>query len=236
MPEAQALAASRALEELARAMRGSIGSLRAAAETLEKFPGVAGAPRARLLEVLAQESERLGELVRDLERIAQVSASAAAGDAERAATTVAELIAGLAQAAEELGFELAAEPAADPVLADARLALPGGEALDAATAFLAELRREMAVSRVRLAVRRVDRHLLLDLGWSPDPADLPRLLDWQGAALDSPPSAAANESRGLRPLARDHDGEAWFILDRDGSAAHVRALLPLAAPALAAAR
>ena len=77
-----------------------------------------------------------------------------------------------------------------------------------------------------------DRHLLLDLGWNPDPADLPRLLEWPGAALDAPAAGAAGGSggalRGLRPLARGHDGEAWFILERDGSAAHVKVLLPLA--------
>ncbi len=135
----------------------------------------------------------------------------------------------LARAAEALGFELAPGRAAGPELAAASLDLPGEEAVAAATAYLAELRREMAVTPLRLGVERTDRHLLLDLGWNPDPADLDRLLEWQGRALDPPPGEAPRP--GLRPLARDHDGEAWFILDRDGGAAHVKILLPLAAGA-----
>ena len=234
MPEPAPAPPGRALAEVARTMRGSIGSLRAAAETLEKCPGVEGAPRARLLEVVAQESERLSELVRRVEQIAQVSAVSAAADPAGANLTVGELAAGLARAAEALGFELAPGGEVDAALAAAGLGLPGAPALAAVSALLAELRREMAVTRLRVGVERVDRHLLLDLGWNPDPADLVRLLDWQGAALDPPPGPGSR--RGLRPLARDHDGEAWFILERDGSAAHVKVLLPLAAAPVAAGR
>jgi DNA polymerase-3 subunit epsilon len=229
MPEWRRPALGPELEEVARTMRGAIAGLRAAAETLESFPDLDGEPRARLTAVVAQESERLGELVRRLEALA-LTATLAAGRAPGATTTtVGELVAKLAAAAEQLGFERVAEPVVGAALAGAVLEVPGEEVVAAAATLLAELRREMAVSRLRLGVRRVDRHLLLDLGWNPDPADLPRLLEWPGAALDAPAAGARGGAlRGLRPLARGHDGEAWFILDRDGSAAHVKVLLPLA--------
>lgn len=222
MPESGGAAPGRAVEELARSMRGALGSLRAAAETLEKYPGVEGAPRARLLAVIAEEAERLSDLVRSLEQTAAAAGVVASG----AAATVADLATGLARRAESLGFEVAGG-APDPALAACGLGLPGAEALEAGAAFLAALRREMAVSRLALVLERVDRHLLLDLGWAPEPGDLARLVDWQGRTLDAPPADGAG--RGLRPLARDHGGEAWFILDRDGAAAHVKILLPLAA-------
>jgi hypothetical protein len=85
----------------------------------------------------------------------------------------------------------------------------------------------MAVTRCSARARVVEGHLLVDLGWHPDPGDLPRVFEWQGAALDA--DAGTGGDGGLREIARDHDGEAWFNLDRDGSAAHVRILLPLAA-------
>lgn len=227
MPEPGGSAPGRALDEVARTMRGAIGSLRAAAETLEKYPAVEGAPRARLLGVIAEEAERLSGLVRSVEQIAQASGVGTGGAGTGGAATVGEVADRLARAAEALGFELVPGRAAGPELAAASLALPGEEAIAAAAAYLAELRREMAVTRLCLGVERTDRHLLLDLGWNPDAADLDRLLEWQGRALDPPPGEAPQP--GLRPLARDHDGEAWFILDRDGGAAHVKVLLPLAA-------
>ncbi len=235
MPEPGRPAPGPELEELARTMRGAIASLRAAAETLESFPGIEGAPRSRLIGVVAEESERLGGLVHRLEAIARAAVAAGAGGAP-ATATAAELAAALARRARELGFEGVEAPALGPELAAARLALSGEAVVAAAAALLAALRREMAVTRLRLGLRLVDRHLLLDLGWSPDPADLPRLLDWPGTALDTPAADAhGGAGPGLRPLVRDHDGEAWFIVDRDGSAAHVKVLLPLAgtaAPAL----
>jgi len=234
MPDPARGAPGRELEELARTMRGALASLRAAAETLESLPELEGAPRARLIAVVGEESVRLGGLVHRLEEIARTGVDAGPSDAP-APATVAQLSAELARRARELGFEGVEEPTLGPELAALELALSGEEIVAAAVALLAALRREMTVARLRLGVRRVDRHLLLDLGWSPEPADLQRLLEWPGAALDAP---AAEDARGgagpgLRPLARDHDGEAWFIVERDGSAAHVKVLLPLAGTAAA---
>lgn len=230
MTETPSPVAGRELEELARSMRGAIGSLRAAAETLEKFPALDGVPRARLLAVVSQESERLGELAIRVERIAH---RAVADPAEGAPPTIAvdELMARLTAAAGELGYEVESRRGLDPIAPPTRLDVPGPQVIGAATAFLALLRREMAVARLQLGAQRVDRHLLLDFGWSPDPAEVTRLLDWQGEALDAPPEDAAGRPlapEGLRPMARAHDGEAWFNLDRDGSAAHVKLLLPIA--------
>lgn len=230
MTETPTPVAGRELEELARSMRGAIGSLRAAAETLEKFPALDGVPRARLLAVVSQESERLGELAIRVERLAH-RAVAEPADGTPTTIDVDELVARIGAAADELGYEVASRPADSSAAPPLRLDLPATEVIGAVVAFLALLRREMAVVQLHLGTRRVDRHLLLDLGWSPDPAEVTRLLDWQGEALDAPPEDAAGRPlapQGLRPMARAHDGEAWFNLDRDGTAAHVKVLLPIA--------
>lgn len=211
-------------------MRGSIGSLRAAAETLEKFPAMDAARRARLLAVISEEAARLGDLVEGVERHRGGAARPSAGSA----TTFRELAGALERAAAQLGLAVETADAAPPALAGAGLGVPLAPALAALTALLAELRREMAVARCRLGARATGRHLLLDLAWRPEPADLPRLLAWQAEALDAAPGGDGTaEPPSLRRLARDHDGEVWFNLDRDGAGAHVRLLLPIAAAATA---
>ena len=92
-------------------------------------------------------------------------------------------------------------------------------------AFLSELRRRSQVGTCGLTTRQVDRHLLIDLAWTPNPAELASVLEWQGAALGA--SSPGQPEGGLRAAAREHQGEVWFTLDRDGATAHVRLLLPL---------
>ncbi|GAB2878612.1 3'-5' exonuclease [Nocardioides pacificus] len=50
----------RGLRRLTEEIRGSLGSIRAAAETVLEFPDLADAERRRFLEVIGEESERLG--------------------------------------------------------------------------------------------------------------------------------------------------------------------------------
>jgi hypothetical protein len=209
------------LEHLARLMRGSLASLRAAYETLERFPDMAAEQRRRLHGVVADESGRLAELVTRLERLARGARSG-----ERRRTTAGELLDRLREAVARPGLEPAAADFSQATLAleldldhDAMAAAFGGVA--------AALRKDFAVVRCRLGGEEVDRHLLLDWAWRPDPADAPRLQDWQGDALEH-----GRDAPSLRRTARDHGGEAWFDLDRrpeaEGRRAHVRVLLPLA--------
>ncbi len=244
MPEWRAgPALGEALESLARAMRGSVGSLRAAAETLEAFPAMGEVRRRRLLTVVAEEAERLGRLAEQLEQLASGSGPRGSGAGESESVRVDELVAAVGGTARELGIEVeVAEPAAG--LREANEPSVPVEVtlkplLVAVSAFLGELRRELAVHRIRLRTEAVGDHLLLDVAWAPEPGDLGRLVDWQAGMLDEvlagggDPGAPAIVYPGLRRVAREHRGEAWFNLDRDGGAAHLRVLLPLAMAAAA---
>ena len=208
-------------ERLARLMRGSLASLRAAAETLARFPEMPAEQRRRLHRVVAEESARLAKLVDRLERLA-----GGANRGERRRTTAGELLTRLRDALSRPGLEPAAAESEEATLGleldldhEAIAAAFGGVA--------AALRKEFAVVRCRLGGEEIDRHLLLDWAWRPDPADAPRLQDWQGEALEQ-----GQDAPSLRQTARDHGGEAWFDLDRhpepEGRRAHFRILLPLA--------
>lgn len=218
---------ARVIEEAAREMRGALAGLRAAAETLEKYPGLEAGSRARLMGVVAEEAGRLGELIRRLEAIGFPAKEPETAIAGSTSMSVAEFARGLEEAALAVGLEVAAEGAEGGALAATRLDLSGPQALAATSSFLARLRGEMAVSRGKLRFERVEQHLLIDLSWRPEPDQVGQLLDWQIEALS--PASDEGASRGLRTLARDHGGEAWLVFDRSGAAAHVKVMLPLVA-------
>jgi len=202
-----------ALRGLARSLRGNAGSLRAAAEALASEPEPETRQRRRLLAVLVDEAERLSADVERLERLA-----ATAGRSGRAAQPASELITRIASAAAASGFACVIRDP-DPVPGQVRAA---ASIVDGIGGFLDTLRRETTVGGCALSTRVVDQHLLLDLAWEPQPTDLPHLLEWQGAALEEGPPGGG----GLRAALREVDGEVWFNLDRDGSTAHLRLLLP----------
>ncbi|MDY7094629.1 MAG: hypothetical protein SX243_16785 [Acidobacteriota bacterium] len=213
------------LEELARRMRGSLASLRAAGEALERFPGMEAEQRRRLHGVVADESSRLGELVDALEHLA---AGTAHGD--HRPTSAGDLLQLIQEAIAPAGMELRIQSS------EGSFSAPGGAQLEihrellaaAFHGFATALRKDFAVVRCRLGTTEIDHHWLLDWSWLPDPLDTDRLQDWQGAALET-----GHEAPALRSVAREHGGEAWFDLDRSagdaGRRAHVRVLLPLSA-------
>lgn len=215
----------RSLERLARSMRGSIGNLRAASEALELYPGAAPEHRARLLAVLATESERLAGQVETLERLVTQRSDA---PASRTETTLDALLETLARAARGAGLECELQEVMPPFVGRTALSWDLTPLVTATAALFAELRRDLAVGRCSLRARAAERFLLIDIAWSDPEADIQRLYSWHSEALEPVTGADGGATRGgLRGAARDLDGEAWFNLDRDGEAARVRILLPL---------
>lgn len=210
---------SRAIDRLARRMRGSLASLRAASEALERFPGMEAEQRRRMHAVVCEEADRLAGLIDALEKRAT-----GANRQGREPVSAAELLTQVASAIAQPGLQVA----------EADAGAVGGEELTidleiVSTAFralAAALRKDFAVTRCHLGAAEADGHLLIDWAWHADPTDSSRLQDWQGQALE-----IARNGPALRPTARRHGGEAWFALDRDsgpeGPQAHVRLLLPL---------
>ena len=216
--------------ELLRGMRRAIASLRAATETLHGYPGAEPAMRERLLAVIADESGRLGTQLQGLEQALATAARVEPGHRTRVA--VEAVARALAEALAASGLECAltgdGEQQADvegaPETPTVEVDL---DALaDAAGAFFTALRRQSPVGACTLRRAFHEGHLLLDVRWLPNPSDVSRLLAWQGEALGA--GGADPESGRLREVVRQHDGEAWFTLDRDGAMARIRILLPCA--------
>lgn len=211
-------AAASRLDRLARAMRGSLAGLRAAAETLERYPDMEPPQQAKLHGVVAEESDKLEGMIDALERQA---AESSGNDRQR--LVVADFLERVASELSKAGLDVTLDESPPP---EGHL-LAGPETFQGCRQFAAELRREFAVLRCTLRSEEVDGHLLLDWSWLPATADAQALQDWQGAALER-----GGDQASLRAVARDHGGEVWFDLDRSageqGRRAHVRVLLPLA--------
>ncbi len=220
-----AAGATRRTHELLHGMRRAIGSLRAATETMQGYPEAEPAVRARLLGVVAEETDRLHEQVRALEQ--ELGRSTPAEQSRRSVVPAAEVTGRLRAALVASGLDCeSGAPGAD---AEARVRVDLEALAQATETFFTALRRQTPVGACSLRQSLRESHLLLDVGWAPGAADVPHLLAWQGGALAG--GGAGDDAGLLRSVARAHDGEAWFALERDGLAAHVRLLLPTVADA-----
>ena len=197
--------------DLLRAFRGSLASLRAAAETLE-LHGSAGRPpgETALVEVVTIEARRLSELIDQLERALEPALP-------RRRASLSGFLGELADhARRDLDLDLALPTAAedfDLLGDDQRLAA-------ALSGVLGRLRRAFAVPRLEATVRRREGVAVIDLRWSVEAPDLARLGLAHGALLDGtdPP---------LRATAQAIDGEAWLTVDRTNQAAALHLIVPL---------
>lgn len=162
--ETPSRAARRSLEMLARAMRGAIGNLRAAAETLELYPGATPERRARLFAVLAEESNRLAGQIETLERLA----AGEPGDAlPPEPSTLSRLLAGLATAAHAAGLATETDEVDPPEASDTPIAADLEPLIEAASGLLAEIRSDLAVASCRLSARATEGQILVDISWRP---------------------------------------------------------------------
>jgi DNA polymerase-3 subunit epsilon len=201
----------RTLRWLTEETRGSLGSIRAAAEALLEFPDLDAADRRRFLEVVREESDRLGR------RLDEAAADVASPD-DRGIDdmTAADLLAVLGDRLSRSGVdcEEVSSPGATStwVRADAH-------ALAAVLAFVAERLGGSAVGAVGLGISETAAHVRLDVRWTGDPPSPAELTAWLAEPL-GPEGATSG-----RQVLERHAAEVWAGRDGSGSA-HVTLLLP----------
>ena len=200
------------LRALAESTRAASAGIRAAVEALLDYPDMAPQERAQFLEIVAEESQRLGTQV------------------EQWAT----------EAAEAGGDELLADVRGDDLLTVLRRELErragvstttgtgrGDLWLRADSHALARALEQLAI-RVRetcgaqqlvLSLAAAGRHARLEVGWAGTALTPQALRDW----LDEPTGGGAGGS--VREVVDRHDAEAWSGTGPDGTA-YLRLLLP----------
>lgn len=202
----------RELRLLTEETRGSLGSIRAAADALLEFPDLSDQHRRRFLAVVLAESDRLGR------RLDEASAHQAPGADRLDEISATDLVALLADRLRREGVDCQDSPS---LTAPAPWLHVDGHALAAVLAFVVGRRGGAAPHEVGLHFTATPAHLRLDLRWSGEPPAPAELAAW----LDEP-MGAEGTTTGRQVLER-HAAEVWAGRDGPG-AAHLSMLLPRA--------
>jgi DNA polymerase-3 subunit epsilon len=217
------------LQSIATGARAPVANIRAAAETLARYPDMEAGRQRQFVEIIAGESHTLSGSIQ--------GALQAYGDALKASLTLEDMrVLDLLRVAEgrmrslvEVAVEL------DPVPETLWLSVDSFTFVQALCFLAARLKEDYAVGRVRFAARQTDRFVELDLSWRGVIVGHDALGLWENEPL----RIGAQESPlTLRDVLERHGGELW--LQRHGPAgerdACFRFLLPAGNAVAAGAR
>jgi DNA polymerase-3 subunit epsilon len=202
----------RVLRALTEETRASLGSIRAAAEALLEFPGLGDDDRRRFLEVVREESDRLGRRLDEVPVDPHPVPGRGLDD-----ISVADLVSVLAGRLRRGGV-----PCEEPSLGVAPVWLRAdGHALAAMLAFVADRLGGPALEGADLTVSQTPAHVRLDLRWTGDPPTPAELAAW----LDEPLGEEGATTG--RQVVERHAAEVWAGREAPG-AAHLSLLIPRA--------
>lgn len=201
----------RAMRRLTEEIRGSLGSIRAAAETLLEFPDLADGDRRRFLEVVGEESDRLGRALDTAEADVRLSDG---GDLDEISLGDLAAVIGdrLGRSGVACHDTVAAGTGQVWLHADAH-------ALAAVLAFVAGRLGGAELGGVDLELSGTPEHVRLDLRWTGAPPSPAALAGW----LDEPLGQEGATSG--RQVVERHAAEMWAGQEVPGRA-HLSLLLP----------
>ena len=201
----------RMVRTMTESTRASLGSIRAAAESVLDFPDLTADERRRFLEIVRDEADGLGR------RLGDLASGPAARTEDRVVTDIAgdDLVALVAGELTRAGVdcEVAGTPAELWVRAD------GHAVARAMVALVGRLHEHDGVGSVSLDLTAAGRHAQLDVRWEGQ-APAPSTVD---AWLAEPLGGAGTPTP--RDVADRHGGEIWAA-DLGAGTAYLRMLLP----------
>lgn len=215
------------LRELTEGTRASLGSIRAAIETVVDYPDMEAEERRQFVEIVREESQRLGE---SLQEWAQRSGEHAGAEWPRLDMHGADLLAVLAREVER---GTAASVAVEPAVEELWVKVDSHHLARCVVHLITRLDEEAGVDRVALSLcsppGRTGGHALLTARWAGRAPDPEVFRSWL-----SQPLTGATAS--VHDVVERHGGELWCGEDPDAQA-YLRLLLPVTAarPAPAAA-
>ncbi|MDP9407353.1 MAG: exonuclease domain-containing protein, partial [Actinomycetota bacterium] len=212
------LGASRRRDALLRGVtestRASLASIRAAVEAVLDYPDMEPDERKQFVEIVLEESQRLGEQVEGW----VAEAGTLGGDGLLSDIRGDDLVTMVAQELErECGLSVSTTR---PSAGDLWLRVDSHAVVSALGHLAARLRQECGVTALTLSLAPGGRHAKLDARWRGDPPDGEALKVWFEEPL--PGRAAAS----VRDVVDRHDADVWSGSAPDGWA-YLRLLLPV---------
>jgi DNA polymerase III subunit epsilon len=217
------------LETLARRVRAPVANIRAAAESVVRYPDMEATRRTRFIEIIATESLGLSQSIHDALR--------SYGDALKASLTLEDMRAGdlLTAAGRRIRSLLGLEVDFGTVDEDIWLRVDSFAFVQLLVYLASKLSEDYQVRSVRLSVQPAAGFAELDLAWRGAIVSHDALMLWE-----SEPMRVGSQETPLTLLdvLERHGGEAW--LHREGPAgertACIRFLLPVGEPRTTAGR
>jgi DNA polymerase-3 subunit epsilon len=209
------------LQALTEGVRASLGSIRAAIETIREYPEMDEAKLEQLRHVIYDESLTLST------RLNQTTAEYAEDlktDWQLEEMLGSDLLWAIQHRFEDkLGVTTTLEIPEDNLW----LKVDTYAVVQALTYLMARLKAECDIRQVTLRLKASGRFAVLDLLWPDGSTDMEMLWSWQNQAL-------ITEGEGmpltLREVAERHGGEVWCQADPASSSAYFRLLLPTTQP------
>lgn len=209
------------LQSLIEGVRASLGSIRAAIETIEDYPQMNAAKLEQLRHVIYEEALTLS------------------GRLNQATSDYAEDLKADWQLEEMLGSDLLwaiqhrfedkldITTTLDTPEENLWLKVDSYAVVQALTYLMARLRAECDIRQVNLSLKPSGRFAVLDLRWLDDSTEIEILWSWQNQALITDGEGMPLT---LREVAERHGGEVWCQADPASSTACFRLLLPTTQP------
>jgi len=188
------------LLQLTEGSRAALANLRAAAETMQQYPGMDAPRRERFFAVIGEEAQKLSRGLED--------ALAAQGDAPRTSWLMEDMLAG------DLVFALRTNLQAGPrIVVDATgqaaplwLSVDSHAMVQALSHLATRLAATFGLEEVALELGAQGRWIRLSLCWRGQALDPALLHEWEGQPLAV---AAAGRSATLKEVLDQHGAECW---------------------------
>lgn len=213
------------LQTLTQGTRASLGSIRAAVETVASFPGMNKEEQARFIAIIGEEASRL---TGRLDRAVSESADSLRSEWPLEDMRGADLIAAARRRIEtRAGLPTKLESVDESVW----LRVDSYSLLQGITYLARRLRDEFGIREVRFNLEAADALAHLDLIWTGAPLGSETTMAWQTDALQQGGEASPLT---LKDIIERHGGEIWYQIHKPSHRAFFRIAVPITRPEEAA--